>query len=135
MIASGQILNVNITSHTDLFKSLKGGGNNFGIVTRFDLKSLEQGKLWGGFALSSWTHYTESTRQLQYLQAYGTASQAGVDDSATVENIYIFNRSKPLIFGNILIDSKAQAYPVILQNFTDTKSSLVKPLGSQTLQI
>jgi hypothetical protein len=128
VIASGQILNVNITSHTDLFKSLKGGGNNFGIVTRFDLKTFEQGKLWGGFVLSSWTDYTESTRQLQYLQAYGTASQAGVDDFATVENIYIFNRTKPLIFGNILVDSKAQAYPIILQNFTDTKSPLVNTL-------
>lgn len=74
VLTSGRILNVNITSHTELLKSLKGGGNNLGIVTRFDLKTFEQGKLWGGFVLSSWTNCKESTRQLQYLQDYGTAS-------------------------------------------------------------
>ncbi|GAB1214093.1 hypothetical protein ATERTT37_003252 [Aspergillus terreus] len=33
VLASGRIVNANIESNTDLFKALKGGGNNFGIVT------------------------------------------------------------------------------------------------------
>jgi len=31
-----------------LFKALKGGGSNFGIVTRFRLRTHPQGKTWGG---------------------------------------------------------------------------------------
>lgn len=41
-------MNANSTSHPDLFTALKGGQNNFGVVTRVDLKTFKQGPLWGG---------------------------------------------------------------------------------------
>jgi hypothetical protein len=41
-------VNANATSHSDLFAALKGGQNNFGIVTRFDLKAFPAGPIWGG---------------------------------------------------------------------------------------
>ena len=44
----GKVVNVNGSSYSDLFKALKGGSNNFGIVTRFDIKSFESGPFWGG---------------------------------------------------------------------------------------
>ena len=45
-LASGQmIVNANSTSHPDLFAALKGGSNNFGIVTSFDMKLINQGKV------------------------------------------------------------------------------------------
>ena len=37
---SGRVVNANIDLHADLFKALKGGLNNFGIVARFDLKTF-----------------------------------------------------------------------------------------------
>ncbi|CAK3922501.1 related to 6-hydroxy-d-nicotine oxidase [Lecanosticta acicola] len=47
--ATGEILNVDRSSHPDLFLALKGGGNNFGIVTRVDMKPIRQSSLiWGG---------------------------------------------------------------------------------------
>ncbi|KIJ53165.1 hypothetical protein M422DRAFT_155651, partial [Sphaerobolus stellatus SS14] len=45
---ASQILNVTAQSHPDLFFGLKGGGNNFGIVTSFVLKTYPQGQVWGG---------------------------------------------------------------------------------------
>jgi FAD/FMN-containing dehydrogenase len=48
VLASGEIVNANATSHSDLFAALKGGQNNFGVVTRFDLKAFPAGPIWGG---------------------------------------------------------------------------------------
>jgi hypothetical protein len=48
VLASGEVVNANAQENTDLWKALRGGGNNFGIVTRFDLKTFEQGPFWGG---------------------------------------------------------------------------------------
>lgn len=48
VLASGEVVNANAETNRDLWVALKGGGNNFGIVTRFDLAVFEQGNLWGG---------------------------------------------------------------------------------------
>lgn len=40
--------NVNQKSSPDLYWALRGGGNNFGIVTNFDLDIHPQGDVWGG---------------------------------------------------------------------------------------
>jgi hypothetical protein len=52
-LANGTIANVNQNTHPDLYFALRGGGNNFGIVTRFDLETHRQGLMWGGTNL--WT--------------------------------------------------------------------------------
>jgi FAD/FMN-containing dehydrogenase len=47
VVASGDIVNASPETNTDLYWALRGGGgSNFGIVTRFDLASFEQGDLW-----------------------------------------------------------------------------------------
>jgi hypothetical protein len=46
--ASGIILTVTPTSFADLYWALRGGGNNFGLVTNFKLRTLPLGKMWGG---------------------------------------------------------------------------------------
>lgn len=48
VLANGTIVNVSKTTHPDLYFALRGGGNNFGIVTRFDLDAYRYGLLWGG---------------------------------------------------------------------------------------
>lgn len=48
VLANGTITDANATFNSDLFVALKGGTNNFGIVTRFDIKTFSQGQLWGG---------------------------------------------------------------------------------------
>ncbi|KAK8139463.1 FAD binding domain-containing protein [Apiospora sp. TS-2023a] len=53
---SGQIVNANAKQNPDLFKALKGGGGNFGIVTRFDFAAFPAGKLYGGMATTSWDY-------------------------------------------------------------------------------
>ncbi|KAI1409393.1 hypothetical protein F5Y13DRAFT_203571 [Hypoxylon sp. FL1857] len=52
VLADGSIITAEAGGeHTDLFRALKGGGNNFGIVTRFTMRTLPSGPIWGGLAL------------------------------------------------------------------------------------
>ncbi|KAJ4992468.1 FAD binding domain-containing protein [Stagonosporopsis vannaccii] len=46
--ASGLVINVSQTSYPDLYWALRGGGNNFGIVTQFNVQAVPQGLMWGG---------------------------------------------------------------------------------------
>jgi len=48
VLADGSVVNANAKSHSDLFKALKGGSGNFGIVTRFDMYTFPAKDLWGG---------------------------------------------------------------------------------------
>lgn len=98
VIASGEIIYANSTSHSDLFKALKGGSGNFGIVTRFDVSTFENGngELWGGVIVNPATsEVSRSTRvQIQgwkkvwWLGGYTakerrTASTGGRPDNTT----------------------------------------------------
>lgn len=51
VLASGEIINVSRDSHADLFKALKGGSSNFGIVTQFELKAFPSEGMWGGIVV------------------------------------------------------------------------------------
>lgn len=45
VLANGTIINADKTNHPDMFLALKGGGNNLGVVTRFDLETFPQGDI------------------------------------------------------------------------------------------
>jgi FAD/FMN-containing dehydrogenase len=50
VLADGRIIDVDKDSHPDLFRALKGGSNNFGIVTKFTMTAIPCDKVWGGMA-------------------------------------------------------------------------------------
>ncbi|KAH9025721.1 FAD-binding domain-containing protein [Lactarius deliciosus] len=47
VLPNGTITNVT-QNNKDLWFALRGGGNNFGIVTKFTYKTVPQGQVWGG---------------------------------------------------------------------------------------
>jgi hypothetical protein len=49
VLANGSISEINLSSNPELYWALRGGGNNFGIVTRFDIETHPQPPMWGGF--------------------------------------------------------------------------------------
>jgi FAD/FMN-containing dehydrogenase len=48
VLADGSIVDANQHENRDLWISLKGGSNNFGIVTRFDIRTFPQDNFYGG---------------------------------------------------------------------------------------
>ena len=49
VLASGSIITASASTNSDLWRALKGGSNNFGIVTRFTARSFPSTKIWSGF--------------------------------------------------------------------------------------
>ncbi|KAI1171413.1 hypothetical protein F4777DRAFT_591217 [Nemania sp. FL0916] len=48
VLANACIVEVDAKTDPELFQALKGGSNNFGVVTRIDFKTFEQGLIWAG---------------------------------------------------------------------------------------
>ncbi|OTB09989.1 hypothetical protein K445DRAFT_380509 [Daldinia sp. EC12] len=76
VLASGEIVNANAETNKDLWIALRGGGNNFGIVTRFDLSIFKQGQLWGGKVFYFEPSFSE---QIQNLVDYLHDPEADVN--------------------------------------------------------
>ena len=51
-LASGDLTRANGGTNSDLFKALKGGSNNFGVVTAFTMRVFPQQDIWGGTVVS-----------------------------------------------------------------------------------
>ncbi|KAI1079798.1 hypothetical protein F5B20DRAFT_542436 [Whalleya microplaca] len=64
VLSNGDIINANPQENADLFRVLKGGSGNFGIVTKIDIQVFEASNLWGGVVL-----YPFSTAD-QHIEAY-----------------------------------------------------------------
>ena len=109
-------MNANASSHPDLYRALKGGGNNLGVVTRFDFKTFEQGTFWGGFLMLP---VNKSMTQLDFVQSFTAASGAGEDDFAAIESTHAFNATGQTALAAIFTYTKPKAFPAIFKNLTD----------------
>ncbi|EPT03261.1 hypothetical protein FOMPIDRAFT_1047248 [Fomitopsis schrenkii] len=57
VLPDGTVTMASNTSHPDLFWALKGGHNNFGIVTRFTLETFPIAQVWGGSVILPMSDY------------------------------------------------------------------------------
>jgi FAD/FMN-containing dehydrogenase len=75
VLVNGTIVTASSTSHTDLFRALKGGSGNFGIVTCIKMKTFEySGKMWGGTLFHKTDEATRSKLFNYYADSYATSA-------------------------------------------------------------
>ena len=109
VLANSSIVQVNQQSYPDLYWALRGGGNNFGIVTRFDLETFPQGQLWGGS--KSYT-IEQNVTLLRALTNFNGASPG--DPDATLIVAFAYFRDNGTYIASVAYDyAKPEADPPI----------------------
>ncbi|KAF3770782.1 FAD-binding domain-containing protein [Cryphonectria parasitica EP155] len=82
VLANGSIIDVNNQTHPDLFKALKGGSANFGIVTRYDMNAFPAQEIWGGSIIS--TKETSEAVVAATVNYAHLPQSVAIDDSAII---------------------------------------------------
>ncbi|KAI0016087.1 hypothetical protein F4780DRAFT_783583 [Xylariomycetidae sp. FL0641] len=62
-LADASVVNASHANDPDLFSALKGGGKNFGVVARIDLKTFKQGRVWTGSVCNDFSVVDEVIRE------------------------------------------------------------------------
>ncbi|KKK12760.1 hypothetical protein P175DRAFT_0542298 [Aspergillus ochraceoroseus IBT 24754] len=113
VLANGQITTANEHTNPDLFKVLRGGSNNFGIVTRIDLEAFEQESLWGGVVT-----YNQSTAAQQIPAFVDFTSDLHKDPHASLIALYTYSSELGVpVISNALEYTKPVEFPAAFARF------------------
>ena len=77
--ADGETLRVDETTHPDLFWAIRGGGGNFGVVTRFRFRLDEVPEVFGGMLILPATP--------ENIVAYAAASEEAPEELSTIATV------------------------------------------------
>lgn len=127
VLASGEITYATASSNPDLWLALKGGSNNFGIVTRFDVATFPLELMWGGVIRYN---YTKRVLDAQAQAFSDFMDPENFDDAADMGIILGFqNPGGVFSVGNSLFYSEPIANPPTFQPFTSIPSLVPNTLG------
>ncbi|KAI9829123.1 MAG: hypothetical protein M1832_000146 [Thelocarpon impressellum] len=141
VLGSGEIIDVNAQTHPDLFRCLKGGSGNFGIVTRFDLFAFEQGDIWGGTVayaqstgeqhLRGFYEFTKNIRKDPYASLINIWSYAAAGDAQTIVNAFEYTKAEayPPPFESLVKIKPQLGSSMRITNLTDITTELESPTG------
>jgi FAD/FMN-containing dehydrogenase len=77
--ADGQLLNVDAQTHPDLFWAIRGGGGNFGVLTRFQFRLHEVDTVLGGMLILPATS--------EVIASFIAEAEAAPDELSVIANI------------------------------------------------
>lgn len=115
-LANGSLINVNAKSAPDLFWAMKGGSNNFGIVTRYDLRAVPLGKVFGGSV--TWAS-NDTQRYLDAQTAFILPGGGAEDDRASIMPNFGYNPATGQnSSGTVFLFNGTDPNPAALRNLT-----------------
>ncbi|GAM37142.1 hypothetical protein TCE0_022f06807 [Talaromyces pinophilus] len=91
VLADGKVVTASSSENPDLWRVLKGGGNNFGIVTRFTLRSFPYAPLWtSGIVTLAAFQYAKSLKAYHDYLAHASSGKPGAFDEDAAGPILSF---------------------------------------------
>lgn len=116
VLSDGRIIYVNSKHYRDLFWALKGGLNNYGIVTKFTIKTFPVTQVYGGSIIYAPTSFNEFVTAVANYASLG----GGMSDSlSAIEPVMAFTPSAGVAqAGTLLFHQGSDSDPVSLANFT-----------------
>ena len=119
VIANGTVVQTSTSSHPELHWALKGGNNNFGVVTHYTLRAFKTpGVVYGGLVT-----YPESSLDQIGDVIYDYHTRGAVEDVLThVLPQYGFNgtTNETINFSPVVYNARVNALPSSLSGFAET---------------
>lgn len=114
VLSDGTVADANEDENQDLFFALRGGGNSFGVVTRIDFETYEQGLLWSASLICDTSVLDANIKEFVRLSA---ADDCDPKASLLLTFAYISSMNRTAI-ANTLLYTDAVENPPIYKNLT-----------------
>jgi hypothetical protein len=105
VLASGEIVTASQTENPDLFTVLKGGNNNFGIVTSFKFRTFKYDGMWGGLVI-----YPNTTIQDHFKALINFSNNIDKDNKASAIVMPVYQSSAG---ADLILNAYEYAAPVV----------------------
>ena len=127
VLASGTVLRPTETNQEQghLFR---GGSNNFGIVTRFVLRTFPQGRLWGG----TFIHPLE-TKDQQLQTFYNFTNNPSYDPNASLIHSFGMSAERGSGLVSSIVYTKPQSEPAVIKPFFSLEHTYLDTLRELSL--
>ncbi|KAF8461980.1 hypothetical protein BDZ91DRAFT_784617 [Kalaharituber pfeilii] len=113
VLADATIVTASPTEHEDLFWALHGGANNFGIVTKFELKTHLINKMYAGFAT-----FTGEANFEKFYSAIANFTNSGYDaKGAGLVPVTGWAPNSPPLGYHVFTHEGSDSNPAIFQEF------------------
>lgn len=154
VLADGSVVEANEKQNADLWWGLRGASNNFGIVTRIDFTTFEQGLLWSTLTLNPLTEVDNQARiysklmapenydvNASFLTGWAFASQRGL--SVTLNQL-IYTRPveneipafyKPILDLPAISNASATTVTANMSTIAQSSVALQKPQAARYVQL
>ncbi|KAL9054060.1 MAG: hypothetical protein Q9162_004389 [Coniocarpon cinnabarinum] len=88
VLYTGRFVSASPRAHPKLFQALKGGTNNFGIVTSITMTTFPDTDIWGGCLAYDYSHVDEVLTEFSRILASSTGEQ-GSSEKSFDENVHM----------------------------------------------
>jgi hypothetical protein len=135
VIASGDIVVASPENNADLYWGLRGGGNNFGLVTQFELYTypLEKGMMWGGTLMHTGAQNSSLFDSFVEFGAYGAVADP---NAALIMSMYYDQNNDAYWTVSQLEYAQPlpnETHPAVFDTFFSEPNAILDTTTTQTL--
>ncbi|KAL2820550.1 hypothetical protein BDW59DRAFT_150682 [Aspergillus cavernicola] len=115
VLSNGTIIHVTDAENPDLAVALRGGGSNFGVITRVELRAFEQGPVWGGSVYYSLETVDAQLRAFSELNGGGDGD--GYDEFASLITSFGYAAGTGAGVVNSIVYTREEERPAVFEKF------------------